>query len=212
MENEKQQLEALKDIRKMMQESSKFLSLSGLSGIFAGIYALIGAWLGYSVIISFNSGYPRNENFQNEYSNHLIYLFLICCGVLFMSIITAFFFSNNKAKKNNQKLFDHSSKKLLWNMMIPLVTGGSFCLALLYHGHNYLLLIAPSMLIFYGIALINSSKFTLHDIKYLGYLEVILGIVSCFSLKNGLVFWALGFGVLHIVYGTIMWFKYDRSK
>ena len=212
MENEKQQLEALQDIRRMMQESSKFLSLSGLSGIFAGIYALIGAWLGHSAIASFNEGYPRNENFETEYNRYLIYLLAICFGVLATSILTAFLFSFNKAKRNNQKLFDHTSKKLLWNMIIPLSAGGIFCFALLYHGHNFLLLIAPAMLIFYGLALVNSSKFTLHDIKYLGYLEIILGIISCFSLKHGLIFWALGFGVLHIIYGAIMWFKYDRAK
>lgn len=212
MENEKQQLEALQDIRRMMQESSKFLSLSGLSGIFAGVYALIGAWLGHSAIVSFNEGYPRNENFEAEYKAQLIYLLAICLGVLGLSILTAFLFSFNKAKKNNQKLFDHTSKKLLWNMMVPLLAGGVFCFALLYHGHNFLLLIAPAMLIFYGLALVNSSKFTLHDIKYLGYLEITLGIISCFSLKYGLIFWALGFGVLHIIYGAIMWFKYDRAK
>lgn len=97
-------------------------------------------------------------------------------------------------------------------MMVPLAAGGLFCLALLYHNNGMVLLVSPVMLIFYGLALIASSKFTVHDIKYLGYLELVLGILATFFLGHGLLFWALGFGVLHIIYGSIMWYKYDRNN
>lgn len=97
-------------------------------------------------------------------------------------------------------------------MLVPLLTGGLFCLALVLHGNGFVLMVSPAMLLFYGLALINSSKFTLHDIRYLGYLEVILGLIAAFLPGYGLLFWAIGFGVLHIVYGGIMWFKYDRAK
>lgn len=207
MENEKQQLEALQDIRKMMKESSKFLSLSGLSGVIAGVYALIGAWLGHTAIVDFMNGPP-----QSTYNALMVHLFIICAAVLVLSITTALIFSSRKAKKNGENLFDHTSKKLVWNMLVPLGAGGTFCLALLYHGGGFILMIPPAMLIFYGLALVSSSKFTLHDIKYLGYLEIALGIVACFKLDEGLIFWAVGFGILHIIYGTIMWFKYDRNS
>lgn len=211
MENEKQQLEALQDIRKMMKESSKFLSLSGLSGVFAGVYALIGAYLGYTIINNFNSSYPRADRFCDDYQKLLIQCMFICAAILGLSILTALVFSARKAKKNGEKLFDHTSKKLVWNMMVPLGAGGLFCISMLYHGGDHILLVGPAMLIFYGLALVSSSKFTVHDIKYLGYLEIALGIISSFWLLHGLLFWALGFGVLHIIYGTIMWFKYDRN-
>jgi hypothetical protein len=212
MENEKEQLEALQDIRKMMKDSSRFLSLSGLSGVFAGVYALAGAGLGYMIIQDFNSGYPLGgELFAQEYQGLVTRILLTCIGVLGLSIATALYFSNIKAKKNNQRLFDHTSKKLLWSMAVPLAAGGIFCTSLIYHGNGLVLLVSPVMLIFYGLALISSSKFTLHDVKYLGYLEVLLGIAASFTLSYGLIFWALGFGVLHIIYGTIMWFKYDRT-
>lgn len=218
MENEKQQLEALQDIRKMMQESSKFLSLSGLSGIFAGIYALIGAYLGYNEISKAGSGVDsyRGMESSNEYSESYELLkfkiIFICGAVLFLSLLTAFIFTSQKAKKNNEKLFDRTSKKVLWNMLVPLSAGGLFCLILLYHGSDFFLLISPIMLLFYGMALINSSKFVMHDIKILGYLEIILGLAACLFLGYGILFWALGFGVLHIIYGAYMWFKFDRAK
>lgn len=212
MENETKQLEALQDIRKMMKDSSKFLSLSGFAGIFAGIYALIGACLGYTIINEFSANYSTgHESFQANYNALILQIIVICLSVLTLSIVTALYFSNNKAKKTNQKLFDHTSKKLLLNMLVPLLAGGVFCLALIYHGNGSILLVSPVMLIFYGLALVNASKFTLNDIKYLGYLEIGLGLVASFFLGYGLIFWALGFGLLHIIYGTIMWFKYDRN-
>lgn len=208
MNNNKEQLDALQDIRQMMKKSSKFLSLSGLSGIFAGIYALIGAYLGATII----SNYANALNYsQDSYNQLLLNCIVICIAVLVFSIVTALAFSLKKAKKTGQKLFDHTALRLFVNMFIPLVAGGLFCIALLYHGGGMALLIGPTMLIFYGLALVNGSKYTLHDIRYLGYLQIALGIVASFYLGYGIIFWAFGFGVLHIVYGIYMWFKYERK-
>lgn len=209
MKQEKQQLEALQDIRKMMKDSSKFISLSGLSGVFAGIYALAGAYLVHQLISDYNKLSDTYID-RSAYFNLLKYIFLICAAVLICSVATAFFMSNNKAKRTKQSLFDHTSKKVLWNMLVPLATGGLFCIALLIV-HDATILVSPVMLLFYGLALFNSSKYTMSDIKYLGYFEIGLGLLACFLPGFGLLFWALGFGVLHIIYGAIMWFKYDRN-
>lgn len=211
MRKEEEHLEALQDIRKMMKDSSRFLSLSGLSGVFAGLYALAGAWIGKEVIGRYNEGYPRGAVRSPQAYQELVgQIILICLSVLVACILTAVYFSGRKARKNNQRLFDHTSKRLLWNMVVPLLAGGIFCLALISHGQGFVLLVSPVMLIFYGLALISSSKFTLHDIRYLGYLEVTLGLLACFFTGHGLLFWTLGFGVLHVIYGTVMWYKYDR--
>ena len=212
MENQEQHLEALKDIRQLMKQSNRFLSLSGLSGIFAGIYALIGAYAGHSVILNFISDIRLNDYSEAKYNQMIMMCVIICALVLGMSLITALIFSGRKAKKTGQKLFDHTAWQLLINMLIPLGAGGLFCIAMLYHGGNYVVLVGPAMLIFYGLALINGSKYTLHDIRYLGCMQLLLGIISCFFLDYWLLlFWAFGFGVLHVVYGTIMWFKYERK-
>jgi len=211
MENQQQHLEALKDIRQLMKQSNRFLSLSGLSGIFAGVYALIGAYVGQVVITDFITDCRLANYSEEKYNNLIVTCAFICAAVLSLSLLTAFIFSNRKAKKNGQKLFDHTAWQLLINMFIPLATGGVLCLAMLYHGDGFIVLVGPAMLIFYGLALVNGSKYTLHEIRYLGYMQIVLGILASFYLGYSLLFWAIGFGVLHIVYGTIMWLKYDRK-
>jgi len=92
--------------------------------------------------------------------------------------------------------------------LIPLVAGGLFVGGLLYH--NEWRLVAPACLVFYGLALVNASKYTLTDIRYLGLLEIVLGLVNLYYADYGLYYWAIGFGLLHIIYGLIMWWKYDK--
>ncbi len=207
-----QHLEAIQDIRNMMKKSSRFLSLSGLSGVFAGVYALIGAFVAFQYLKFIYKKTMYDVKFMFRSNNTEIYLnfILIALGVLFLSIITAYYFSNKKAKQNGQSLFDHTAIRVLINLCIPLVTGGIFCIALLYHGS--IVYIAPAMLLFYGVALINASKYTYDDIRYLGLCQITLGLINSFNLGNGLWYWSIGFGVLHIVYGGTMWYKYERTK
>ena len=102
-----------------------------------------------------------------------------------------------------------TSKRLTINLMIPLITGGLFILAMLQNDEwRY---VAPACLVFYGLALVNASKYTLTDIRYLGYAEIVLGLINTQFIGYGLYFWAAGFGLLHIIYGFSMWWKYDRS-
>ena len=211
-----QHLEAIQDIRNMMKKSTRFLSLSGLSGVFAGIYALVGAYIAYLMLgefaasfrddVSRDAGMSVKERLFGLYVDYV----LLAAAILVASIVTAYVFSNRKAKREGHKLFDHTAIRVLINLCIPLVAGGLFCLALLYHGA--IVFIAPCMLLFYGMALINASKYTYDDIRYFGICEIILGLINAFNLGNGLLYWSLGFGVLHIVYGAVMWFKYEKNS
>lgn len=211
MSSSKEQLEALKDIRKMMEESSRFLSLSGFSGIFAGIFALIGAYLGNLVFHQFMNHEKLLGSIAPDYDNMIRLAILICLLVLLFSLATAFFFSKQKAHKNGTKLFDKTTNKLIFNMAVPLAAGGIFCTALVYHGGIFIYLVSPVMLLFYGIALINGSKYTYHEVRALGLFQIALGVLSLFFLGHGLLFWAIGFGGLHIIYGSLVWYKHDRA-
>jgi hypothetical protein len=207
MESTQEQLHALKDIRHMMHRSSRFLSLSGLSGVFAGIYALAGAAFAW-YYLSFTIYERCREENANCLVISLTYLGLDAIIVLTLSLSTALLLSYRKAKINGEKLFDHTALRLFINLFIPLLAGGIFCIALFLH--SYYWLIAPAMLVFYGLALVNGSKYTLDDVRYLGILEVLVGLIACFFTGFGIIFWAIGFGILHIVYGLIMWYKYER--
>ncbi len=196
----------LASIRSLMERSSKFISLSGLSGILAGVYSLIGAGAAFYVIGSPNINYSHLTFLQAL--NALPYLIWIAIAVLVASVLTSVALSYQKAKHTGQPIWGNTSKALLFHMIVPLITGGLLILIFLYRG--YFGIVAPAMLVFYGLALIGASNFTFTDIKYLGLCEIILGLIAAFIPGYGLAFWALGFGVLHVVYGSVMYLKYDR--
>lgn len=197
----------LASIRTMMERSAKFISLSGLSGVLAGIYAIIGAVAAYFIVY-----YPISPFRYRIYSasapNTLWKLLLLAAGVLIASLVTGLVLSKRKAEKQGEKLWAPSSKRLLFNLAIPLVTGGLFILIILGTGHFGLA--APASLIFYGLALIQGSSNTYDEVRYLGFSEIALGLVSALLPGYGLIFWTVGFGILHIFYGAVMYFKYDK--
>lgn len=211
MSNQEEQLNALKDIRQMMDRSTRFISLSGLSGVFAGGIALIGAYFAHEEIEKFfdKRGYAYGVQGEIDLEFNLVKLGLI---VLFVALAGGVLFTYRKSQQNNLPIWDKTSKALLFNLMTPLIAGGLFIIALLVNHPNTYSIIAPTCLIFYGLALINASKFTFSDIRYLGYLEVILGLICMFYVGYGLWLWAFGFGVLHIIYGLVMYFKYERGE
>lgn len=214
MNDQNEHLKELAYIRSMMEQSSRFISLSGLSGVAAGIVALMGAagvyiYLGISPLSTKRWYYVEDVNYEKWGMDYLTFFALDALVVLVLAIGIGYFFSYRKAKKAGQKLMTPSSMRLLSNFLIPLISGGIFCLMLANHG--YFGIIAPSMLIFYGLALINGSKYTLDDIRYLGYVELFLGLLATWFIGFGLLFWAIGFGVMHIVYGMRMYWKYDRD-
>jgi hypothetical protein len=211
--NNQQSLEDLKEIRKIMEESTKFLSLSGLSGIFAGATALVGAYLAHLQIkIFYNQAYT-----EQELANHTIApvkqlslnLFILAIIILVAAISFGIFFTWLKAKKQGKKLISPLAIKLLISLGVPLFFGGLFVLAIFYKGYG--ILVAPATLLIYGLSLLNASKYVHVDIKYLALCQMALGVAAVFFPFNGLLFWAIGFGILHILYGTIMYFKYDKK-
>lgn len=212
MNKRNEHLETLSEIRSLMERSSRFISLSGLSGISAGIFALLGAALVfyYFEVTPFegSSYYTINPGKPIWGLSPLTFMITVAVGVFVSALCSAMFFTMRKAKRKGQNIWDKTSLRLLINMIIPLIAGGIFCLGLIYN-HEFRL-VAPATLVFYGLACINAGKYTLNEIRNLGIAEVILGLFGLFIPGLGLELWAIGFGVLHIVYGTLMYYKYDR--
>jgi hypothetical protein len=194
-------LKDLNEIKDLMNKSSRFISLSGLSGILAGTYALIGAAISYWLVTQHSNGVLTLDG----------YIFKLCVFILFLvalfSIITGIYLTTKKAKKNGAKIWDSTSRRLVINFLIPLIVGGLYILIILdqqKYGQAGAL-----MLIFYGLALVNASKYSISDIRYLGYIQLILGLTAAMFPGYGFWLWVIGFGIMHIVYGTWMHFKYD---
>jgi hypothetical protein len=203
-------IETIQDIKRMMERSSRFISLSGLSGIAAGACALIGAYIARQWFIDYYAAYSKNGYFTQENFQEIKWkLVLLAASVLSAALALSFYFTWRRTKENNTSLWDHTSKRLAINMLIPLAAGGLFVLGMLRYDEWKF--VAPACLIFYGIALVNASKYTLSEVRYVGLLEIALGLVNMFFIGYGLYFWALGFGVLHIFYGFVMWWKYERT-
>ncbi len=204
---EKDYLKDISEIRSIMEKSSRFISLSGLSGVMAGIYALIGAAIAYNLVYT-SQDLVYDQLIIRDVRGNVGSLILIALSVLGAAVFTGIYLTRRKAKKQGLKTWDESAKRSLINLLIPLVAGG--ILVIIFYQQGLIAMIAPLTLIFYGLGLINASHYTYRDIRLLGISEVILGLIASAVIGYGLLIWAIGFGVLHIVYGALMYFKYER--
>jgi len=209
-------LQQINTIKTLMESNAKFLSLSGLSGVWAGSVALIGCiatsiFMKDNFILSntWNQILAQNNNFVEANSNART-LFFIACVILFFAVIGGFIFTFLKVKKLGENLWNSVSKKMLVELFSILSIGGIFCIIQLKQ-HQYAYVIATTLL-FYGLALFHISKYTVRDIQYLSFFLILLGLLNTYFNNYGVLFWCIGFGVLHIFYGTAMYLKYDRIK
>lgn len=214
MNEQQQSLETLKDIRQMMERSSRFISLSGWSGVSAGIFALLGAWMAYPYVygdaeprIRPDMEYDVTGPFSILFNSRL---FWIALGTFFAALVSAFLFTWVKSRREGIPIWGATAQRLMINVCVPLLVGGIFLIQLIEYGNPAL--VAPGCLVFYGLALLNASKYTLPEIRYLAYSELLLGLICLRFAGHGLIFWTIGFGILHIVYGFYMWSKYDRKQ
>lgn len=197
----------LAEIKVMMERSTRFLSLSGLSGVLAGIYALLGVgmtwyWV-YGGFLKIDFDFVPNHGAQVMNT-----ILITATVVLVLTLGSAYLLSQKKSKKSSLKFWSPASRRFLLALFIPVISGGLFSFALIHEGYFHL--IAATTLVFYGLGLINASHFTLNEIKNLGIGQLILGLIAAFHHEYGLICWALGFGVLHIIYGARMYYKYER--
>lgn len=201
MKEDQDYIQDIAEIRSMMERSSKFLSLSGWAGIMAGLYALAGAWITYTVF-----GFNPDEIFYS--SPALPKVILLGLLILLLALVTAIYLSRKKARNKGEKIWNATSRRLLSSMAVPLATGGILILVFISKGLTGL--IAPLSLLFYGLALYNAGNYTINEVKFLGMVQTGLGLISAWFIEYGLLFWAVGFGVVHIVYGIYMYFRYER--
>lgn len=214
MTTTEEHLENLTEIRSIMERSTRFISLSGLSGVSAGIMALLGSAYAFMKLniqpLQLDSYYRGTGQAKISTISLDLALQFVLVGLLVLtaSLVFGYLFTLRNTRRHGQSMWGRSSKQMVGALAVPLVVGGLFCSVLIYHSAYGL--VAPATLIFYGLALVNAGKFTLKDINYLGLSEIALGLVATFFLGYSLLFWAIGFGVLHIIYGISMYVRYER--
>lgn len=198
-------IEDIREIREIMNRSSRFISLSGVSGIAVGIIALAAAWLAHLLV--FKDGPYLMADKTGIEASALARLLGLAIGTLAISAAAALYFTKRKSRKQKLKAWDHKSRRLLLNLLIPLLTGGIVCLIFLIRG--YIGLLPALTLIFYGLALVNGSKYTLDEIRSLGLAQIVLGLAALQFSNQALLLWGIGFGLLHILYGWLIQRKYE---
>jgi len=208
-QNQTQSLDTLQDIKRMMEKSSRFISLSGWSGIAAGICALAGAWFTSQKIECWKTGYCDFLAYPAVDKIMMVELVKIAAITFLTALLSAFFFTWLRSQKTGVPVWGYTARKVIVNVAVPMIAGGLLVLRMMHFGIYGL--IAPTCLLFYGLALINASKYTLPEIRYLGYCQLVLGFINLWMIGYGLYFWAAGFGLLHIIYGFLMWWKYERA-
>jgi hypothetical protein len=208
MKKDTDYLQDIGEIRSLMERSSKFISLSGWAGIFAGIYALVGVYVAITYL-HFNpqSLYLEKGEAQNISSNFLSVV-LLALAIFLLAITTAIYFTRRRAKKKEELLWTPAARRLMAEVSLPLIIGGVLLLICLSKG--LIGFLAPLSLLFYGLALYTISKFTYVEVRVLGLIEIVLGLAGAYFVNWGILFWAIGFGVVHIIYGIYVYFKYER--
>lgn len=208
-EDYQSKLDDISEIRAIMERSTKLISLSGLSGVGAGLVALAGAWMGLQYLESegLYAGFKSREYLAMSWVQ-LRSMILMALGIMFVAGAVASFFSMRLAKKRGLPIWNKTARRILYQLAVPLITGAIVCVLLAYYGRASL--VAPATLIFYGLALFSAGQHTHREIQLLGLSEITLGLVGAMNIGYGLMIWAVGFGVLHIVYGIIMYFRYER--
>ena len=209
--------EDLASIRDMMEKSSKFSNLSGISIFFTGFLTIIAASLiyfdlgfSYSDIEISYSQLIKNEGNQEDLDKKIRLLIIFAGIVLTISLLVLYVTASRKTSKEGINLFNPTFKRALKSLFIPILSGGIFSFFLIHH--QMYGLVAPATLIFYGLGLISASKFSYDELELLGFVELFLGVVSSYFMGEGLLFWVIGFGLAHIVFGLYLYFKYDKFK
>jgi hypothetical protein len=210
-------LAQLTEIRAIMERSSRFISLSGLSGVGAGVVALVGTVVAhYYLLQEYGSaqygaqGYLRLfQTSLGERMEALPFLLGLALAMIAAALLVAAFFTLRRTRRDGlRSLWTAPARRLAAALFIPLAVGGLFCLKLFLSGAPEL--VVPGLLVFYGIALLNGSKYTLEEIKYLGLTQMALGLLGLLMPGYGLLLFGVGFGLGHIGYGLLMYNRYER--
>ena len=179
-QDERQQAqEALAYIRQTMESASSFTALSGWGLVAVGVVGLAAAG------VAWRSGVPERLS---------AWLPAAVLGVLCSGIANA-----AKARRLEMPLWTGSLRKVAWVMAPALAAGALMTWALDQAGVRYLM---PGMwLALYGAGVTAGGTFSIRAVRWMGIALLLLGALAFVDPRQAIVYLALGFGVLHILFG-----------
>lgn len=201
--NNKNYLEDISQIKNLMAESSKFLVFTtGLSGFFSGLFAILG--MIYIYVLADGDVNDIEQLTVNYRSTVAVVLIII----LALSTLVTVIFTRRNAKSQGQNPWNPIAKKMVFNFYTVGVLGAVYLLILFFQEKYDT--IVELMLVFYGMALLNGSKYTFDQVKLLAYIQIALGLACSFFDSYDFWFWVAGFGLVNLIYGGIMYFGYGK--
>src|SRR5688572_14075444 len=104
MDSRNEPIQALNDIKQIMDRSSRFVSLSGWSGIAAGICALVAAWIANQLFDKYSVSQNEFETTLNASAKGNFYelnreLLLLGLGTFVVAFFFAFLFTFLRSQK-----------------------------------------------------------------------------------------------------------------
>ena len=175
----------LRFIRETMERAGSFTAVPGWGGIAMGISAIIAAVL---------AGKEQDPAlWLRVWIIELIVAMLLASATMTL-----------KARRARTSLFMGPARRFAMAFAPPVMVGGVLTWALAWREQFELL---PAVwLLLYGAGIIAGGMYSVRVVPIMGGLFFMLGLLALFLPGNLLL--ALGFGVLHIVFGSIIAWRY----
>jgi len=181
-------MDNLQFIRETMERSAVFTSVPGYGGALMGATAVGAAIIAHS---------------QPLITNWLI-VWLVEAALAFS---IGFFALWQKSKNSGESLASVPAKKFALAFAPPIVAG--IILTALFYYRGFFEFLPCAWLTLYGTAVVTGGAYSVKIVPTVGWIFVALGAVAAFApARAGNLLMALGFGVLHIVFGSIVARRY----
>jgi hypothetical protein len=174
----------LKYIRETMESATSFTGVSGKGYVFAGISALAAAWL------------------AAQQTSATAWLGVWMAELVLAAAVTLAM-TASKARSQGSSLWSTSGIKLLLAFLPGMTVGGILTLALYLQGD--LSLLPGIWMCLYGAAVMTAGVHSVRVIPVMGALFILVGALVLFTPLPANITLGLGLGILHIVFGIIVW-------
>lgn len=192
--------ENLRVIRELMERSTRYSTFSGLSGICAGLFSILGCLVQRFWVLSL----PASERLVAFTINWTL--------VIALTIGADFFLTKRKAPLVGKTILSRLGRQMVVASAPGLLTGALLTLFLLQQGHMDQ--VYPVWMLSYGSAVCAVGLFSQKEVGRLGRafltagaLTLALGLLTAlqpYIASLGLFITALTFGGFHIAYGLIV--------